>query len=257
MRVAVIGYGKMGKLFHRILRERYEVGIFSQVNHSDFSSLEEAYLNSDVVIIASSIRETIKRVSELKKIANKNPRRCIIFDISTFKEELIPLYYTFPREVNVASVHPMFGPGVRNFEGKRFLVVPVENRKRDAIAIEKFLKELGGDTRIVELKEHERTMGFVLGVPYFLGIAYLQFSYEKGLHRLEGTSHRFLSIYGKAALNDSTEMIEEILNRSLTQISEFLEFLKRENVDLEKLKKMVSQEEIKDAYARFYRALEH
>ncbi len=253
MRVGIAGYGRMGRLFKRCLGG--EVMFYSRHAKADFDNLEDMYEWADVLILASSLDSIPRQLKELALIASRQPKNAIIFDIATFKRELIGIYKNFPPEVKVASVHPMFGEGVESFNGQLFLVIPIEGREDDAGHIAEFLRSLGGRVEFVSAEEHDRAMGFVIGVPYFLGLKYLELSLKNNLDRFGGTSHRFLTTYGRAVLNDSPGFISEVLERSRGEIEEFIRELGK-GPDLEYLLGKVSWEEIKKAYRRFYRVLE-
>ncbi|MCD6373437.1 MAG: prephenate dehydrogenase [Thermococcus sp.] len=253
MRFGIVGYGRMGRLFGRCLKG--EVKFYSRHREMDFESLGELYEWADVIVIATSLDAVPETLKELSTIASKRPRDVVIFDIATFKREIVGLYGEFPPEVRVASVHPMFGEGVKSFEGQLFIVVPVGGREGDAEWVAGFLRSLGGRVEVMDAEEHDRIVGLVVGVPYLIGLKYLEISAEMDLDRFGGTSHRFLTTYGKAVLNDSPEFIAEVLERSREEIEEFIRALgKMPNLD--GLLGQISENEIKEAYRRLYRVLE-
>ncbi|MDK2868972.1 MAG: prephenate dehydrogenase [Pyrococcus sp.] len=122
MRITISGYGKMGKLFGRVISKELnaEVKFYSSHTTLDFSSLSEAYEWSDVIILASTIENIKAQIKELREVSSNNPKDIMIFDIATFKRDVVTEYQGFPKEVKVASVHPMFGPGAKSFRGHLF-----------------------------------------------------------------------------------------------------------------------------------------
>ncbi|MDK2914158.1 MAG: prephenate dehydrogenase [Thermococcaceae archaeon] len=246
----------MGRLFERCLGGRFEVIFYSEHGRSDVGSLEELYLESDVIIVASSIGSTPERLKKLAEISREHGGKKIVFDIATFKSLVIEAYAGFDEETRAASVHPMFGPGAKTIEGKRFIVVPIPGREEDAEEVADFIRSIGGNVSFLDWKTHDRLMGFVIGVPYFIGLSYLSLSRELGLGEFGGTSWAFLETYGKAVLHDSPDFIREVLNLSREQIEEFLDFLRKNPPDPERLREKLEWEEIEAAYERFYKALE-
>ncbi|MFA4639411.1 prephenate dehydrogenase/arogenate dehydrogenase family protein [Pyrococcus kukulkanii] len=253
MRIGVSGYGKMGRTFARILRKKHEVKVYSNYSKRDFSNLKELYEWSDVIILATSMEKIRDQLQELKKIAQENPKDAVLFDIATFKSEIIGLYVDFPKSVKVASVHPMFGPGVTSFEGEKFIIVPVPGREDDSRMVADLIRKFGGNASFLLAEKHDYIMGYVIGVPYALGLAYLRLSLKRGLDEFGGTSHEYLITYGKAVLNDSPEFIREVLKNSWKQIVEFLGMVL--SVNPGQLKEEVGKEEIEEAYKRFYECL--
>lgn len=134
----------MGRLFERCLGGRFEVIFYSEHGRSDVGSLEELYLESDVIIVASSIGSTPERLKKLAEISREHGGKKIVFDIATFKSLVIEAYAGFDEETRAASVHPMFGPGAKTIEGKRFIVVPIPGREEDAEEVADFIRSIGG-----------------------------------------------------------------------------------------------------------------
>ena len=229
------------------------MNFYSEHGRSDFRSLEQLYENSDVIILASSLKTLPGRMKALAEISNKIGGEKIVFDIATFKAELIPIYSAFSRECKVASVHPMFGPGVDCIKGRRFLVVPIPGREGDSRTIGDLISSWGGEVKYVSAEEHDRLMAFAIGLPYAIGLAYLKLSLELNLGDFGGTSQAFLETYGKAVLNDSPEFIEEVIERSRDALKDFVPLIG--TVDPRELLEKIGREEIEEAYRRFYRAL--
>ena len=254
MLIGIVGGGKMGQMFKRILQEKHRVFIYSERTMQDFTSLQELYENAEMIIMALPHEPLKKRIVDIARISTVLREEKTIFDISTFKREIISLYTRFPGYVKVASVHPMFGAGAKSFSGKTFILVPVPGREKDARDIFSFLSDLGGHVKILDAQVHDRIMGMVIGVPYFLGLSYLNFATEMELAQFGGTSYRFMKTYALAVLNDTTEFIDEVLKSSQNEIEEFLRYLKNGKVNPRYLRNIFSQE-IKDAYEQFYRVL--
>ncbi len=114
----------MGRLFERCLGGRFEVIFYSEHGRSDVGSLEELYLKLDVIMVASSLDTVPKRLKKLAEVSREHGGKKIVFDIATFKSRVVGTYAGFDGETRVASVHPMFGPGAKTTEGKRFIVFP-------------------------------------------------------------------------------------------------------------------------------------
>ncbi|ADT83406.1 prephenate dehydrogenase [Thermococcus barophilus] len=258
MRIGVIGYGKMGKLFAREFSTKHEVGIYSRhakgIEFKLFGSIDELFKWADVIIVAKSLEEIPQVLETLAKLSEKSQGKAI-FDISTFKRDVIEIYKRFPESVNVCSVHPMFGAGAENFEGRRFIVIPVEGREGDITPVINLFKEFKAEVFIADAKTHDEMMKLVIGIPYFIGISFLSFLSEfEGVENFGGTSFEYLATYAKAVLNDSPEFIKEVLEFSKDKLREFLRFAEKGEFDIEMLRKKF-EHEIEERYKRFYKVL--
>lgn len=258
MRIGIIGYGKMGRMFAREFNKRHEVGVYSK--HAGdcefrlFGSIEELFKWADVIIVAKSLKETPQILETLARLSEGSEGR-VIFDISTFKRDVIGVYKRFPESVRVCSVHPMFGPGAEGFGGRRFIVVPVKGREEEVNPVVNLLKEFKAEILVADAKTHDEMMTVVIGIPYLIGISFLSFVSEfDGAEKFGGTSFEYLTTYAKAVLNDSPDFIEEVLEFSKNRIEEFLEFAKGD-VNIEELKERY-REEIEESYRRFYKVVQ-
>ncbi len=256
-KIAIIGYGKMGEFFAKEFSKRFEVGIYSRhLKESEFelfNSIEELFKRSKYIMVATSLQETPKVLEKLAEFSKNNEGK-VIFDISTFKGEVIEIYKKFPKEVKVCSIHPLFGSGAKSLKGRKIIVIPIEGRENDAKDVVELFKSFEAEIFISDAETHDEMMKIVIGIPYFMGLSFLSYiSKFKNIEKFEGTSFEYLSIYGKAILNDSSEFIKEVLEFSENRIEEFLGFAKGD-VNIEELKERY-KDEIKESYRRFYKVL--
>ncbi len=256
--VGIIGYGKMGKLLAREFSEDHSIGIFSKdelnTNHAVFDSLEKLYRNSTYLVLTIPSQEVQKTLKKLSSLDTEDEK--VIFDISTFKEDIIDLYCEFPSSVRVASVHPLFGPGIGSIKSENVILVPVKGREEDADHIEEFFESFQADVSRMDVEKHDDLMSITIGVPYFLGISYLRLisryeDLQEDPDMYKGTSFDYLSNYGKAVLKDSPEFIKEVFEHSGDKIEEMFEMKTIETQDIQKLKSQ-HKEEIEESYSRLY-----
>lgn len=92
--------------------------VYSQHERMDFDSLSELYSWAEPVILASSISALPHQLKELSALSKELGGAKVIFDIATFKADIVGLYRHFPREVKVASVHLTFGSGTASYEAE-------------------------------------------------------------------------------------------------------------------------------------------
>lgn len=110
------GAGQMGALFKRFFEEfGHEVLI---VDRTEGLALEEAVPRADVVMVSVPIRETDEVIRRAGPLVRKD---ALLMDITSLKagpvDEMLRA-----TEASVIGTHPMFGPGVRSFEGQRIVL---------------------------------------------------------------------------------------------------------------------------------------
>lgn len=216
------GAGKMGAWLASQFKERYHVLIYDintnqmhkvamQLNINYEKTLETLVKKSDMIIVAVTLDKVPNVISELLSFNLNNK---IVFDIASFKNNVIPIYLKYPKTVIVCSVHPLFGPGAKTIKNASVAIIPVPNREDDANMIKQFFEEFGANTIMIDWKTHDNIMGIVLGVPYMIGLSLAKITKGKGklVKRLSGTSFKFLSIYVNSMLSEDTSLISEIIS---------------------------------------------
>ncbi len=281
-RIGIIGgAGKMGRWFANLLSSKgYIVGIYdknevkakelaSRLNVGVHESLEVLVKKSDVIIISvlpRTVPHIIKRVKHV--LMEEDLENKVVFDITTFKGDIVELYKTFPRRCKVSSVHPLFGPRAESVNKYSVIIVPIPGREGDSIIIADFFQNLGFKVRIVDFRVHDRIIAFTIGISYAIGVslASLTISLDtKLVEDLMGTTFRYLSIHYKSIIREDKEFIEYILsNRDVkTYIGKLIERLVTLNerlqeglANIDDIKNEIEENELDRAYEIMYKCLE-
>lgn len=175
------GAGRMGKWLARFLASQdFEVEIADPNPPDDdlphLTHWQDSELDHEFIVVAATLRASQEILDQL---AERNPKG-VVFDIGSLKT---PLQSSLERlvesGVEVASIHPMFGPEAGLLSGRHVILVdvgcPEANDK---------VRALFGSTmaEIVEmpLDEHDRTISYVLGLSHALNIAFMTALSESG-----------------------------------------------------------------------------
>lgn len=258
-KMGIIGYGRMGKLLAEEFSMKMEVALYDTMNITDefhcYSSISELYRGCDFIMIATPTDTVPGIVEELADMAVSGDEKAV-FDISTFKDEVLGIYNEFPDSVKVASVHPMFGCGSKNLEGKRVVIIPVEGREADAEVVRSVFQPMGFELLRIDAKDHDKVMKKVIGIPYLIGVSFLKMISETDeIERYGGNSFKYLSVFGRSVLHDRPEFIEDIFDRSKETLIDFLENSKPTRIDVGLLRNGY-EDEIEDCYNLFNRMLD-
>ena len=142
--------------------------------------------DADIVVLATPIGVTTEVLDE---VLAARPRG-LVFDICSLKTPLVKTLERGTREgLRVASLHPMFAPDTVLLSGRVLVVCDCGNPQAAAEA-----RALFEDTalRIVDmpLEQHDRSMGYVLGLSHAVNIAFARALATSGLglHELERVS---------------------------------------------------------------------
>ena len=173
--LVVGGLGKMGRwlsgYFHatghhvRVLDEATGDGEFERVD-----DLDEAAATAKLIVLSVPI-STIPWL--LAKLSPER-HRGLILDIASLKSPLVqPLRDAAARGLRVASVHPMFGPDALHLVGRNVLLCDcgAPGALSEARAL---FDGVGAHLHELPLEEHDRHMGYVLGLAHLVNILYGQ-----------------------------------------------------------------------------------
>ena len=240
------GSGGMGKLFGKYFKHHgFEVTIYARnrerlkdaatemgVNYE--FSLEKSVKQADVVMITIQISSTPEIV---KKIGPYLKDNALIFDITSIKktvvEALKDLKNAFP--VNCFSLHPMFGPGIKDMKNYVMLVLNIGGTDKYDIIIKDLLDLFRSDGLIITETSpdiHDKRIALTLGVPHMLNILFLSLLKNTNeplneLTKYTGTTFLLQKVFAESIIQREMEMFGEIQmeNQQFLAILEMFEKL--------------------------------
>jgi len=168
--VVVGGAGLMGRLLARVFRkDGFDVRVADPAGTPRgyrASALHEVS-DADVVIVSAPL-SNIGAV--LGQVLDHDPRG-LVFDIASVKAPVAPaLDRAQQRGLAVASVHPMFGPGVASLEG-RDLIVCDAGQPAAARRARRLFHGHGLKIRTMPLAEHDPWIAKTMGLAHFASLA--------------------------------------------------------------------------------------
>ncbi len=162
-KIAIVGgYGEMGRWFERFFTERgfdvTLVGRSSQAHYGDY----------DIVVVAVPIDVTCEVITH---VAPQLKEGALLFDIASIKRQPVKhMLASAPQNVELASVHPLFGPSMPDMEGQTVIVIPVRGDKGRQVLIELF-ERAGAHVEELSPDEHDHLMSVIQGLTHFGYIA--------------------------------------------------------------------------------------
>lgn len=179
MRITIIGAGAMGTWFANLLRDSGRItlcDIDQKIAKRAASRLgvsharqNEAVGAADVILVAVPISETPNVVRSALGLMK---RGALLFDISSVKGEVVEVMRGFGGRVELASIHPLFGPGATTLSGKDIISVPVKTGQKYKW-LKHFLLERGARVTEMEAEEHDRLMSVIQSLTHFTLLSYL------------------------------------------------------------------------------------
>lgn len=176
--IAVIGFGRFGKLLLKILLKYSRAKIILienkkiSISHKNIlvGSINEVK-NADVIIPCvpiSSFESVIKQISPLIK------KGAIIMDVCSVKMFPVDVMKAYlPNSAQIIASHPMFGPDSyrikKLLDGLKLVIWNISAKEDNYQQVKKFFSDLG--LKIIELspKDHDKFSALSLGYSYLIG----------------------------------------------------------------------------------------
>lgn len=234
MKIAIIGFGKMGSWLANALAEGNEIAVYEKdpqkaTGNFGFAVLEKlADLEKfapEILINAVTLSSTIAAFDETIKYLPKN---CTLCDVASVKSGLEQFYSSAGFEF--VSLHPMFGPTNADMalpKGENAIIIS-QSSPRYKEFFRKFFEKLGLNIFEYTFDRHDEMMAYSLTTPF---VASLVFASCVDNTKVPGTNFaRHLGI-SRGLLSEDDSLLSEILfnKYSTVQISRInskLEFLK-------------------------------
>ena len=221
--VAILGVGKMGLWFcnyfskkHNyevFLYDRRKINLDSSKYHNKVTickSFKTCVEKADIVIVCVPIKLTIPVIN--KCVSRMKNDACII-EISSLKSDIFNSLLKIPDHLIPISIHPMFGPGVKNLRDTKMLVVPIRNENKE----QNLVKSLFSEAKTIVIKDpvsHDSIMAIVLGLIYYINILLASTMGRENitlLKRVSGTTFYLQKLLFESILTDNASLIASLL----------------------------------------------
>lgn len=235
MRIAILGAGKMGSWFARVLKDGNEIAIYdtdtarAQAAGGGAKALgslsELSAFRPEMLLNAVSLQNTIAGFDSALGLL---PEGCIIADLASVKGGLSEYYMKAGRRF--VSVHPMFGPTFADMAALREenAVIIKGSDAEGSEVFRKLFRSLGIRMFDYTFEEHDRMMAYSLTTPFAASLVFAACMESTAVPGTTFARHRKIA---RGLLSEDDHLLSEILfsPHSLTQIEKItgkLEYLK-------------------------------
>ncbi|MER3407510.1 MAG: hypothetical protein C4292_01530 [Nitrososphaera sp.] len=221
-KVAVLGAaGKMGSWFASYFAARgHQVAAFDvrpfaikSVSITRAKSVAECAGAAELAVVCVPVKSTPALVRECAGYMKAARGGGAIAEISSVKSGTFPAMKKLPAGILPLCIHPMFGPGADPDRQLRMLLVPV----RDGKGEEEFVKRTfaGMSVKVLpDARTHDRAIAAVLGLTYFVNVAYAGMLSKEKLDVLKGiggTTFAVQSMLAESVMTDESELVAALL----------------------------------------------
>ena len=212
--IGIVGYGRMGRLFAHLFNKYYRVKVYDikkitieeayGIDVAD--SLEDLVTHSKYIMLATSLETIADAAAQIRVIIeSKNLAGKIVFDIATLKYRVVKELAKYPKNTYVSTIHPMFGPNIRQPWKYTILIMGIENAKDGGEHIERIFKPFGFNLVRANVEVHDRYITYTIALPYLLGLIFK--------HTLEKAELTHVDIYGGPSYNMFKKYVEDVVDK--------------------------------------------
>lgn len=281
------GSGGMGKVFGEFFKKcGFKITIHARnleklkivahefdINYE--SSLEESVKDADIILVSIPITSTASMIQKISPLLKKN---ALLIDITSLKNTVVntmkKIIKVYP--INCLSLHPMFGPGIKDMKNYVIIVLKVGGTENYDDLVNELITlfELNGLLITETTPEiHDRRIALTLGVPHMFNILFLnliRMSKEPltELTKYTGTTFLLQKVFAESIIQREREMFGEIqienqefhkvLNLLESLIKEYKKIIQKKNTPKfnqifnEALDYSKEDNDFKDSYRYFY-----
>jgi prephenate dehydrogenase len=240
MNLALIGFGRMGGLIYKHLKNDFNIKVFDE-NPEKLKSLEKkSIINSpqelgefDYVILCVPISQIESITSTIAPYLNI--KATLIDTCSVKKIPLDTILNNIDKRINVLGTHPMFGPdSVKDtLAGCKIVLCPVRIDSARLNSIKDYLKK--NNLTVIESTpdEHDQQISESLVLTHFIGRALEQIKARP--LSIDTKGHRRLLRILETVVNDSWQLFEDMNTHnpySRSKREEFIKALEQINIKL-------------------------
>ncbi len=279
MDIAIIGSGEMGEWFAKFFKEKeWNVTITDKDHEKALKIAEEldidaerdnekAVKDSQITMISVPIQSTSKVIQEIEDDLDEDS---LLIDIASVKKTVVEKMKELEVESELASIHPLFGPGAKSLEGQNIASIKIKTGQKYE-NFKEILSDSGANIFEMTADEHDRIMATTQSLTHFTILSFLSSldsmtDLEKA-QKLSTPMFQKLLDLAKAFLSEDPKICEDIQTENIyaeeaqtkaKEASESLESaMKDENIEIireifEKYREKIGMEEIESTYKKIY-----
>lgn len=130
---------------------------------------KKAVMESDIAIISVPVENATQVIAE---VAPHMKDGSLLIEITSIKTEVISAMLNYsPRKVELISIHPMFGPRVKDVRGQVVIIIPVRSEE-GFNKVKSFLESMGAEIIVTTAEGHDRMMSIIQGLTHFTSMVF-------------------------------------------------------------------------------------
>jgi prephenate dehydrogenase len=242
-KIAIIGFGRFGRLMSQILSPFGEIFVISRskISENNIKQIDYADLKKIDLVIPSVPISTLPET--LKKIGPNLKPKSIVMDVCSVKVKPCQwLKKYIPKDNDIIGTHPMFGPdsAKNGLAGLQIVICPLRISRKKLERLKNIFKKLKLSIIEITPEDHDRQVAISLALVHFIGrgLGEINFKNQKittlGFQRLQAVNETVNNdtwelFFDMQNLNPYTKKIRHAYIQSLTKLNQEIERKQRRN----------------------------
>lgn len=213
MKVALIGYGRLGKLLAKNLSQDFDLGVLEASSDieipSTFIKIEKEQLkNYPIIILAIPINKVKDFCLESAPYIAQNT--LVIDTCSVKKYPMEVMKKHLGKDVKILGTHPMFGPDSarKTLWGSKIVLCPERVDETRLSDITSYLESHGLKVIIETADNHDREISQSLALTHLIGRALIDYGAKE--LAIDTKGHRRLMKILETVENDTIELFKDM-----------------------------------------------
>jgi prephenate dehydrogenase len=175
----------MGRLFARLFqgkakriiacsRNPLKIRSKTKLMHIEYGG-HERVSEADIAFVTVPTENTYEVCTKILKLMKKNS---LLVDISSVKTGIADtIVKELPTNISYISIHPLFGPQIRQPKGENVLIIPAKEDGWLSCLVQ-FFKDLGCNTTVTTVEKHDHAMAVVQVLHHLTYLSFVE-AYSK------------------------------------------------------------------------------
>ncbi|RME79292.1 MAG: prephenate dehydratase [Methanobacteriota archaeon] len=177
-RILIVGgAGKFGTYYTRLMKKLgYDVSIISYSSEHTKSSAQHlgvSYITSpeeassfDTVVFSTPLDKTPEIIKEYEPYLKEGT---FVFDLCSVKTQVVPVLKNLKQGIEVASIHPMHGPGIKSLRNINMLAIPIRPSSNYE-ELKEVMTKRGAIWTETDANKHDELMAYLQAFVHFYAL---------------------------------------------------------------------------------------
>ena len=205
-KACIIGYGRFGQVFEKMLEPGFEVSIIKRLTDEDAAA---KISNAEFIFPCVPIRLFEEVITELVPMLKSGQTVADVCSVKLYPKKILEQH--LPSGVNGVLTHPLFGPdSIKQESVHKVMMCPLNEPTPGYQTLKAFFNEKPFKLLEMSAEEHDREAAHSQAVTHFIGRSLDKAGLEP-TYAITTVGYERLMAVKEQTCNDSAELFEDML----------------------------------------------